>query len=96
MYWFCPECVEWGTAETDVDAVLDHRRHMSTHEKPALETTEPQQESVDESEDTVLGANYLAWGITALLGLLSAHWHALAGVVPFAAVLAWVMTQSSD
>jgi hypothetical protein len=94
MYWFCEKCVEWGAADSEVDAVLDHQRHMSGHVVPALETTEPQQESVDESEDTVLGANYLAWGITALLGLLSAHWHALAGVVPFAAVLAWVMTQS--
>jgi hypothetical protein len=47
---------------------------------------------VEEDEDTVLGANYLAWGITALLGLLSAHWHALVGVVPLAGLIAFVLT----
>jgi hypothetical protein len=47
---------------------------------------------VEEDEDTVLGANYLAWGITALLGLLSAHWHALVGVVPLAGLVAFVLT----
>jgi hypothetical protein len=57
--------------------------------------TEPQHESVD-SEDTVLDAKYLAWGITAVLGLLSAHWPLLSGVVPFAALFSWILTHKSS
>jgi hypothetical protein len=94
MFWFCETCNDWGVTDTEVDAAVDRQQHMSAHAVRALDTTEPQQESVAEVEDTVLRAKYLAWGSTALLGLLSARWHALAGVVPFAALLAWVVTQS--
>lgn len=85
--------MDWGVGDTEVDAVVDRLRHMDAHAVRALEMTVPQQESVAVVEDTVLRAEYLAWGSTALLGLLSARWHALAGVVPFAALLSWVMTR---
>jgi hypothetical protein len=96
MFWFCETCNDWGVADTEVDLVVDRQRHMGAHVERALEMTEPQEESVAEVEDTVLRAKYLAWGSTALLGLLSARWHALAGVVPFAALLVWVVTQSGN
>jgi hypothetical protein len=95
MFWSCEKCNEWGSAETEVDAAVDRLRHLSTHSISALGTTEPQQESV-EDEDTVLVAKYLAWGITALLGLLSAHWHALGAVIPFALLIAWVLTFTNN
>jgi hypothetical protein len=99
MYWSCDHCNHWGSAETEVEAAVERINHTATHREAAevldVETTEPQQESVD-SEDTVLDAKYLAWGITALLGLLSAHWPVLSGVVPFAALLAWILTHKSS
>jgi hypothetical protein len=90
MFWSCETCNDWGVADNEVDLAVDRQRHKDTHGFPG--TTEPQQESVEEDEDSVLGANYLAWGITALLGLLSAHWHALVGVVPLAGLIAFVLT----
>lgn len=90
MFWYCDICNDWGVADSDVDGVVDRQLHRDTHRR-APDTTEPQQESVEDA-DTVLNAKYLAWGITALLGLLSAKWHTLAGVVPFAALIAFVLT----
>lgn len=86
MIWSCDECREWGISETAVDLVVDRQRHLDTHREQLLAPEEA------EPEDTVLESKYVAWGIALLLGLLSAKWEALAVVVPFVALIAWVLT----
>jgi hypothetical protein len=89
MFWTCDECSEWGVADTEVDTAVARRRHLNTHrgEAPELEDAEETPEPV-----TVLTCAWVAWGTTALLGLLSTHFPALVGVLPLAGLVAFVAT----
>jgi hypothetical protein len=90
MYWTCEVCNEWGASDSEVEAAVDRLRHLDAHNRPS-QAPDPEEE---ENEDTVLNLRYLAWGTTIALGLLSSHWHALAGLVPFAAVISLVLTHT--
>lgn len=93
MIWYCDICKDWGAAETEVDAVVDKRRHMNAHR--SAEAPPPAVEE-EEQEDTVLRLKYVAWGITVTLGLLSSHFHSLVGVVPCAALILFIVTGMAD
>ncbi|MER5754405.1 hypothetical protein [Streptomyces sp. NPDC002088] len=93
MFWTCDECREWGVAETDVDAAVDRQRHLNSHRGADVPPPAAEEEP---DEGTVLNRTYVAWGITALLGLLSARFPSLVGVVPWAALIAFVVTYSGQ
>ncbi len=91
MFWYCDDCKYWGVAENAVEAAVAHQEHKNTHSIGAsLGMTEPQQEP--EKSDTAFNAKHVAWGITALLGLLSSHWPALGVLLPFAGLISVVTT----
>jgi hypothetical protein len=92
MVWYCDECNDWGVSGTEVDAAVDRQRHLDAHRGtavPVLTEEEP-------DEVTVWTTKHVAWGITAILGLLSAHFPALLGVCGVAALLTFVVTGISD
>ncbi|MDX3260806.1 hypothetical protein PV336_16435 [Streptomyces sp. MI02-2A] len=93
MYWSCEICNEWGSSDSEVAAAVDRLEHLDAHRAAGL-VPEPAEE--EQSEDTVLNLKYAAWGITFVLGLLSTHWHAVAAVLPFAAVIAFVVTFTGE
>lgn len=87
MFWSCERCNAWGEAGSEVDLAVDRQTHLNSHREQELAEA-PQ----TPPEDTALNAKYAAWGVTLGLGLLSLHWESLAVVVPFAALIAWVLT----
>jgi hypothetical protein len=87
VYWFCDKCPAWGEAATEVDVFVDRKKHMDDKHGP-----NPAGEEEPEHEDRLISAQYLAWGATALVGLLSTHWTVLVGVIPFIALVAFVLT----
>lgn len=93
MFWYCDECNDWGVSATEVDAAVDRQRHLDAHlgrEGPAPASEEGR------DEDTVLTFRYVAWGTTALLGLLSTRFPSLLGVAAVCALLTFVVTGVSD
>jgi hypothetical protein len=89
MFWYCDDCNDWGVSDTEVDAAVDRQRHLDAHRGTAL--PEPAAEEAPD-EVTVWTTKHVAWGITAVLGLLSTHWPSLLGVSAVSALLTFVVT----
>jgi hypothetical protein len=89
MIWYCDDCNDWGVSDTEVDGAVDKARHMDAHRGTALASPAAEEEP---DEGTVWTLKNLSWGITAVLGLLSARFPDLLGVVPVAALLTFVVT----
>ncbi|MFE4681633.1 hypothetical protein ACFRNJ_12465 [Streptomyces sp. NPDC056721] len=93
MFWYCDECAGWGVSETDVDGAVDKQRHLDAHREPVL----PAPAAAEEPEEvTVWTLKNAVWGITALLGLLSARFPDLVGVSTLSVLLAFVVTGLAD
>jgi hypothetical protein len=89
MFWYCDECNDWGVSDTEVDAAVDRQNHRDAH----LGRYVPEPAAEEEPDEvTVWTTKHVAWGITAVLGLLSAHWPSLLGVSAVAALLTFVVT----
>jgi hypothetical protein len=93
MFWYCDECNDWGVSDTEVDAAVDRQNHLDAHRGTAL--PEPAAEEAPDAV-TVWTTKHVAWGITAVLGLLSARFPALLGVSAVSALLTFVVTGISD
>jgi hypothetical protein len=89
MFWYCDECNDWGTSDTEVDAAVDKQNHLDAHRGRYV--PEPAAEE-EPDEVTVWTIKHVAWGITAVLGLLSARFPAMLGVSAVAALLTFVVT----
>jgi hypothetical protein len=92
MIWYCDDCNDWGISESEVDAAVDKQRHLGAHRGAGV--PEPAEEEPDEV--TVWTTKHVAWGITAVLGLLSTRFPALLGVSAVAALLTFVVTGIAD
>jgi hypothetical protein len=92
MFWYCDDCNDWGESDTEVDAAVDKQRHLDAHR--GTDVPAPAEETPDEV--TVWTTKHVAWGITAVLGLLSARFPALLGVSAVSALLTFVVTGISD
>uniref|UniRef100_A0AAU3I604 Uncharacterized protein n=1 Tax=Streptomyces sp. NBC_01393 TaxID=2903851 RepID=A0AAU3I604_9ACTN len=89
MFWYCDECSGWGVSETDVDGAVDRQRHVNAHREPDVPPPAAEEEP---EEVTVWTLRHVAWGITALMGLLSARFPDLLGVSAVSVLLAFVIT----
>jgi hypothetical protein len=93
MIWYCDECNDWGTSDTEVDAAVDKQNHLDAHRGRYV----PEPAAEDEPDEvTVWTTKHVAWGITVVLGLLSARFPALLGVSAVSALLTFVVTGISD
>ena len=93
MFWYCDECNDWGVSDTEVDAAVDRQNHRDAHRGRYV--PEPAAEE-EPDEVTVWTMKHVAWGITAVLGLLSARFPALLGVTAVSALLTFVVTGISN
>jgi hypothetical protein len=89
MFWYCDDCNDWGESETEVDAAVDKQNHLDAHRGRYV--PEPAAEEEPDAV-TVWTMKHVAWGITAVLGLLSARFPALLGVSAVSALLTFVVT----
>jgi hypothetical protein len=89
MFWYCDDCNGWGVSETEVDMAVDKQRHLDAHQGSDAPPPAAEEEP---DEVTVWTLKNAAWGITALLGLLSTRYTSLLGVSAVAALLTFVVT----
>jgi hypothetical protein len=87
----CEACHDFVEAHDDVELAVERQHHLDTDHGRNV-PQEELEEAARAGQGTVLDVKYLAWGMTALLALFSARWPALGVLLPFAALLAYALT----
>lgn len=91
MIWLCSGCDGFVEAPNRLELMVAMQEHLDAdHDR------NPKPEDEAEPDDvTVLDAKYLAWGVTALLALFATRWPELGYLLPFTALIAFVLTYHS-
>lgn len=91
MIWLCDGCNGFVEGRDSVELVAAKAEHLATNH-----SRDPKPEDEEVPDDvTVLDAKYLAWGLTALLALFATRWPQLGYLLPFTALIAFVLTYHS-
>lgn len=89
MIKLCAGCDGFVEGADEVALAVAMQEHLDNGHSKA---PKPEDEAEEDDEVTVLDAKYAAWGLTALLALFATRWSEVGYLLPFAALVAFVLT----